>query len=84
MSMWIMKIEKNNFNNFRFYIAPYDIILKYIKDNYINIDKKDDYNFIAYDNINNIYKISIHLGEKLYVKQKDGTLYNRQYRQNRC
>ena len=77
--MWILKIQKKN--SFNFYIAPYDIIIKYIKENYINIQKIDDYNFIAADKekMENII-FTINLGEKLYVKQKDNSLYNRQYR----
>ena len=35
--MWILKIQ--NKNSFKFYVAPYEIILKYIKENFININK---------------------------------------------
>lgn len=77
--MWILKIQRNK--SYNYYVAPYDIIIKYIKENYINIQKIDDYNFIASDKekMENII-FTINLGEKLYVKQKDNSLYNRQYR----
>lgn len=77
--MWILKIQIKN--SFKFYIAPYDIIIKYIKENFFNIQKIDDYNFIACDKEKNENIIfTINLGEKLYVKQKDGSLHNRQHR----
>lgn len=77
--MWILKIQRNK--SYNYYVAPYDIIIKYIKENYINIQKIDDYNFIASDKekMENII-FTINLGEKLYVKQKDNSLYNRQHR----
>lgn len=77
--MWILKIQ--NKNSFKFYVAPYEIILKYIKENFININKIDDYNFVCCDKEKNEnIIITINLGEKLYVKQKDNSLHNRQHR----
>lgn len=77
--MWILKIQRNK--SYNYYVAPYDIIIKYIKENYINIQKIDDYNFIASDKEKNGNIIfTINLGEKIYVKQKDNSLYNRQHR----
>ena len=77
--MWILKEVKNN--KFRYFVAPYNILLKYIKENYKNINKIDDYNFICCDeNQENNIKIEIHLGEKVHVQQENNTLFNRKHR----
>lgn len=71
--MWILKITKGS--NFSFYVAPYNLIIKYILSNY-KVKKINDYKLISEDNI----QFEIYLGERLDVKHKDNTLQYRKHR----
>lgn len=83
MIIWILKQGNENNKNFKYLTSiDFNVIIDYIN-TFDKIEKVNDYTYKGmYNNEKIIF--SIYMGEKLYGKQKNDTLFNRRNRQKKC